>query len=157
MRLNRSRGTARTAALLAASCALLAGLSCVPAHAGPAPAGVSTPVPTRPPSQPCAVTYSAHDWGTGFSASLQVTNLGDTPIAGWVLRLLFSGNQRITTSWNATWSQAPPSVWLSSAPGHHRVDPGQTVPLGFNAVYSGANEPPTGLTLNGVPCAVTYR
>jgi hypothetical protein len=110
-----------------------------------------------PPPLPCAITYSANDWGTGFSATVAIRNPGTIAINGWTLRLVFSGNQRVTSAWNATYSQSPPTVWFTNLARAPRIDPGQTYTLGFNATYTGTNARPTGFALNGAPCTVTYR
>ena len=59
----------------------------------------------QPPSAPApglsanASAADVHDWGTGFTGSITVTNTGNADINGWTLQFDFAGN--ITDIWNA--------------------------------------------------------
>lgn len=44
----------------------------------------------------------ANEWGSGFTATIRITNDGTSPIAGWALNWSYSDGSRITSSWNAT-------------------------------------------------------
>src|SRR5262245_40753764 len=59
----------------------------------------------------CSVTYSAaQDWSTGFTGAVEITNQTGAPLSDWALAFSFPGNQRITSSWNATLTQSGASV-----------------------------------------------
>ncbi|MGN9911195.1 glycoside hydrolase family 6 protein [Phytohabitans sp. LJ34] len=103
----------------------------------------------------CGITYEKQwDNGTTFGVSIMIDNTGDA-IDGWTLAFTFPGNQRITTSWPVTWSQAagsPQVTATSNAPWNARLAPGRRIAIGFNGTYTGANTMPTAFTLNGTPC-----
>jgi endoglucanase len=120
--------------------------------------GTGTPPPTGPPpgTVSCRVSYGVNDWGSGFTASLSITNTGSTAVSGWTLGFSFPGDQRITNGWGATWTQAAGSAAVTAAGLDHNrtLAAGATVGgLGFNAGYSGANTRPVAFTLNGQTCA----
>jgi cellulose 1,4-beta-cellobiosidase len=58
------------------------------------------------------VTYTAQSWGSGFTASIDITNLGD-PVSGWKLTVTFPGDQKITNAWNAAASQSGQTATLT--------------------------------------------
>ena len=124
---------------------LLAALFTSPAQAAPAdvPAGYD-----------CAVTYTSVGWTTGFYAIVTIDNTGTQVFSPWILQFVFPGSQALTVGWNGTWSATPPSVQATNPVWHASIDPGTSFEIGFTA--NGADEHPTGFTLNGVPCAVTY-
>ena len=101
----------------------------------------------------CRVDYSVPaQWPGGFTANVDVTNLGD-PINGWSLVWTFPSGQQVTQAWNAT---------VTAAGGHGHRDqrelqrghraPTATVSFGFNGSWSGSNTAPTSFALNGVTC-----
>jgi len=103
----------------------------------------------------CRVDYAANSWSTGFTGTVNVTNLGDPVSGGWRLTWAFAGNQQITQGWSATITQSGPNVtavnpsWSTSIPANGGVT------FGFNADYSGANAVPTSFSLNGTVCTGT--
>jgi len=63
----------------------------------------------------------ANEWGSGFTASIRITNDGTAPVAGWSLGWNYSDGSRVTSSWNATLSGANPYTavplnWNSTIP-----------------------------------------
>ncbi|RKR90404.1 glucose/arabinose dehydrogenase [Micromonospora pisi] len=107
-----------------------------------------------PPPLACAVTYRVDSqWGTGFTATLTLTNTGTQPVNGWTVSWAFAGNQRTGTFWNASGSQQGSTVTARNANWNGTVAPGASVTFGFLASGSGPNPPPTAFTLNGSPCA----
>ncbi|GAA5073354.1 hypothetical protein HNP84_008559 [Thermocatellispora tengchongensis] len=99
----------------------------------------------------CTVDYQANDWGTGFTATVKITNNGD-PINGWTLGFAFPGNQRISHGWSATWTQSGANVTARSYDWNGNLATGQSTSIGFNASYSGTNAKPTAFTINGTAC-----
>src|SRR5215469_9600974 len=81
----------------------------------------------------CSAAYSvATDWGSGFTANINVTNNGTTAITGWTLTYSHSGKTITVT--NASYNGAiNPGASVSSVPGAN-----------FN--YSGTNTAPTSVT-----------
>ncbi|MFD6755288.1 cellulase family glycosylhydrolase [Micromonospora gifhornensis] len=119
--------------------ALLAGVGLVSAGAAHAAAG-------------CRVVYSApSQWPGGFTANVDLTNLGD-PLNGWRLTWTFPSGQRVTQAWNATVTAAGNDVTAANVSYNAALDTNQTVSFGFNGSWSGSNTAPTSFALNGVTC-----
>ncbi|BFU44107.1 glycoside hydrolase family 6 protein [Krasilnikovia sp. MM14-A1004] len=100
----------------------------------------------------CRVAYSVNQWNTGFTGSINLTNLGDPITNGWTLTWEFAGNQHITQGWNGTFSQSGQRVSVANPAWSAALASNDTVSLGFNADYSGTNAAPTAFSLNGVAC-----
>ena len=102
----------------------------------------------------CHVAYlKPTDWNNGFTGSLTIYNNSSTSLRGWSLSWTWSGNQRITRSWNSTYAQTGPAVILHNVT-HNEILPGNSnvVEVGFNASYSGANSNPSAFFLNSSRC-----
>ncbi|MGW4461189.1 PQQ-dependent sugar dehydrogenase [Micromonospora sp. NPDC004704] len=107
-----------------------------------------------PPPVGCTVGYRVDSqWGTGFTATLTLTNTGTQPINGWTVGWTFPGTQRAGTFWNSSGSQQGAAVTARNANWNGTVAPGASVTFGFLGTSSGANPPPTTFTLNNTPCA----
>jgi hypothetical protein len=127
---------------------------------------VPTPTPTRtlpptlsPTSTPvsgrCSVTYTIQNqWDAGATVDITIKNNGTAAINGWQLAWNFSGNQKITNMWNATFTQNGTAVTVTNQSYNSSIPAGGSVNLGFNLSYSGANAKPTSFTLNGSACQV---
>ncbi|HET8641248.1 MAG TPA: glycoside hydrolase family 48 protein, partial [Pseudonocardiaceae bacterium] len=110
--------------------------------------------PPAPNAVACQVDYNVpNDWGSGFTAYLRITNLGD-PISGWTLTFTFPGNQRITNAWSANWSQpaGSPNVSATNLDWNRNLATGQATDIGFNASYTGTNQRPASFAINGTTC-----
>lgn len=140
MRLSRASSRVGVAGIL------LAALLAAPAQAARADV---------PPGYSCAVTYASTGWTIGFTARVTIANTGEPAFSPWILQFVFPGSQTIDTGWLATFSTTPPSVQAVNPAWHTSIDPGTSYLIGFNG--KGADERPSGFTLNGVPCAVTYE
>jgi cellulase/cellobiase CelA1 len=82
--------------------------------ASAAPAARVT-VPAATVAASCSAAYSVQgDWGTGFTASITVTNTGTAALTGWSLSYSYTGNQQLTQGWSGAWSQAGETVTVSS-------------------------------------------
>jgi lysophospholipase L1-like esterase len=101
------------------------------------------------------VDYSQYDWGSGATVSVTVTNNGSAAINGWSLAWSFSGNQKISNMWNATFTQSGTAVTATNQSYNATIPAGGKVSFGFNITYSGANAKPTGFTLNGSPSSAS--
>ncbi|MFJ9554445.1 glycoside hydrolase family 6 protein [Nocardiopsis sp. NPDC101807] len=110
-------------------------------------------LPTTPASAApgCEVDYQVNDWGSGFTASVEITNLG-TALNGWTLDWSFPGNQQVTNLWNGTHTQSGQDVSVTAAGHNSSISTNGTVSFGFNASYSGSNAAPSDFALNGVLC-----
>ncbi|GIH15847.1 hypothetical protein Raf01_40190 [Rugosimonospora africana] len=118
----------------------------------------STPVsPSRSPSaQPptCTVSYTTQSqWAGGFVASLTVANTGSAPISGWRLAFTFAGDQRITNSWNATFTQSGSAVTVRNADWNAVIAAHGSVSMGMQGTWTTSDAPPPAFLLNDAPCA----
>lgn len=114
---------------------------------------------TTPPGTAlsCRIVYTVSDFnnGGGFGTNFAITNTGTTSINGWTMRFTFPGNQRITESWSATWTQTGADVTAVALSWNANLAPNATTNIGFNGTYSGSNPRPTTFTLNGVTCSTS--
>jgi endoglucanase len=114
----------------------------------------SPPVSSPPPGAACQVKYTANGWGTGFTAEVTLKNTGGTALTGWTVAWTFSGNQKVTNSWNTTLTQSGQSVSAANASYNGGVPAGGTATFGFQGTYSGTNAAPAAFTLNGTACTL---
>ncbi|MEU8263131.1 glycoside hydrolase family 48 protein [Micromonospora sp. NPDC048999] len=115
-------------------------------------AGVALPAGAAQAAPACDVSYVTNDWNDGFTANVDVKNLGD-PVNGWTLKFTFpNSSQRVTQGWSAKWSQSGNQVTATNESYNGSLATGATASIGFNGAYSGSNPKPTSFTLNGVTC-----
>nr|WP_296071868.1 glycoside hydrolase family 6 protein [uncultured Actinoplanes sp.] len=100
----------------------------------------------------CRVSYSVNQWSTGFTGTVNVTNLGDPISGGWNVTWDFPGNQRVTQGWSATITQSGARVTATNPSWSPSIASNAGVNFGFNAEYSGTNTAPSTFSLNGVAC-----
>jgi len=110
-------------------------------------------VPAARAAAGCRVDYAvASQWQGGFSANVDVTNLGD-PVASWQLTWTFTAGQRVTQLWNGTVAQSGDRVAVGNAAWNGSLATGASTRLGFTGSLTGsANPVPTGFAVNGTPC-----
>jgi len=127
-------------AIAVASAALLAALGlAVAGAAGAGPAGAAT--------ASCSAAYSVQtDWGSGFTASLTVTDNGATAITGWTVTWTYAGNQTLSSGWSGNWSQSGKTVTVTNASWNGSLSAGQSTQAGANFAYSGTNAAPASVT-----------
>ncbi|WP_436761084.1 cellulose binding domain-containing protein [Streptosporangium sp. V21-05] len=100
----------------------------------------------------CEVTYSTGVWNGAFNGSVSVKNTGTTPIDDWTLTWAWSGNQNITTAWNAAVTQAGTQVTARDAGHNTYIGPGSSQSFGFAATATGTNAIPAQFKLNNIVC-----
>ncbi|MFJ7244672.1 glycoside hydrolase family 48 protein [Kitasatospora sp. NPDC098652] len=137
----RSRAPVPTVAALSALALAAATGGALTAPASAATAGVS-----------CGVSYTANDWGSGFTANLAITDTGTTPVNGWTLSYDYTGTQTLTNGWNGTWTQTGHTVTAINPSYAPTINPGATYTTSANFTYTGTNTAPTTFTLNGTVC-----
>ena len=103
----------------------------------------------------CHVVYTKQsEWQGGFVAAISITNTGTLPISYWRLTFTFGGDQRISYVWGANFAQTGNSVTLVNTANNGTIAPGATLTgVGFVGSWQSSDAPPSGFTLNGVPCA----
>jgi cellulose binding protein with CBM2 domain/Big-like domain-containing protein len=154
-----SRLLARRAAAGVVGAALLGGAALAgapPASAQPAPP--SPRVASRAAAggtasgSACSLVYQvSSDWGSGFTATVTITNNGPA-ITSWLLQYSYTGNQRVQNGWSGNWSQSGQTVTVTNAAWNGSLATGATTTAGAVFSYSGSNAAPTAFTVNGVPC-----
>lgn len=115
--------------------------------------GLVVPATAAHAAVSCEVAYRTTSWSTGFAASVQLKNLGDTWDA-YTFQFEFRGDESITTAWPRGYVQSGKYVTFRSEEGARPVPTGGTVRLGFLARHTGATSVPANLRVNGVYCAV---
>ncbi|WP_433380546.1 glycoside hydrolase family 9 protein [Actinoplanes sp. CA-142083] len=118
----------------------------------PSPTVSTSPTPT-PTGTGCRVTYSANDWGSGFTGTVAIANTGGTAWSSWTLGFTFPGNQKVSQGWSATWTQTGAQVTATSLSYNGAVPSGGSTSVGFNGTYTGSNTAPTTFTVNGTTCS----
>jgi hypothetical protein len=102
----------------------------------------------------CRVVYTSQSqWTNGFVAGITITNTGQVRIDGWTLTFTFGGDQRITALWGGSVTQSGATIAIRNASWNAVIEPGASVTVGFQAMWSGSNTPPTAFFLNGVRCS----
>lgn len=101
----------------------------------------------------CRVDYSIdNDWGNGFTTSVILTNQGDA-WTGWEAAWTMPSGQKITGLWNGRHTQSDANINVKSYNWNANVATGSSVQFGFNGRYSGENELPYDITVNGERCS----
>ncbi|PRY02480.1 cellulose binding domain-containing protein [Allonocardiopsis opalescens] len=119
------------------------------------PSGPLTFTTTSPQDSTCLVSYRVDTgWGSGFVASVTVSNLGDAPINGWSLDWTWpNAGQSVQSAWSARVSSDGARVHATDdGNGHLAPNGGSTATFGFVGANDGANPAPTVFTLNGTVC-----
>lgn len=126
----------------------------------PTPTQSSAPVntPTPPPSNGstgCSVSYVLQNsWSSGGTVSITIKNNSSSPINGWTLKWMYSGDQKITNLWGGQYSQSGSSVTIKDSGYNAYIPPNGSISFGFNMSFTGTNTNPTSFTLNGTACQV---
>ncbi|WP_186356227.1 PQQ-dependent sugar dehydrogenase [Streptomonospora sp. PA3] len=106
-----------------------------------------------PPPVYCTVDYTVDsDWGSGFTASVVVTNTGEDPVDGWTVEWDYPGDQQVTNAWQAEVTQDGSTVSATDLGWNSVISPGGSRRFGVQAEFSGANPAPTEFRVNGSVC-----
>ncbi|MEU1195468.1 cellulase family glycosylhydrolase [Streptomyces sp. NPDC005813] len=90
----------------------------------------------------CAAAYTvSSDWGGGFNADVKVTNTGTTALTSWKVTWTWSGSQRVTSMWNATYTQSGATVSAVNAAHNGAVPVGGSAGFGFGGAPGGGGTP----------------
>jgi chitodextrinase len=94
------------------------------------------------------------NWGSGFVASVDITNAGPAAIDGWTLTFNWPTTwQHMDGGWNGTWTQTGTGVLVTNGDFNRQLAPsGGSANIGFVGSYSGPNILPPVFTLNGTVC-----
>ncbi|MGW1267889.1 cellulase family glycosylhydrolase [Streptomyces sp. NPDC002491] len=95
----------------------------------------------------CSAAYTvSSDWGGGFNAEVKVTNTGTKALSSWKVTWTWSGAQRVTNMWNASYTQSGATVTASNAAHNGTVAAGGSTSLGFGGAPGGAGAPSVSCT-----------
>ncbi|MFI6037676.1 cellulase family glycosylhydrolase [Streptomyces sp. NPDC051315] len=95
----------------------------------------------------CAAAYTvSSDWGGGFNAEVKVTNTGTTALSSWKVTWTWSGAQRVTSMWNASYTQSGPTVTAVNAAHNGAVPAGGSASFGFGGAPGGGGAPSVSCT-----------
>jgi serine/threonine protein kinase len=124
-----------------------------------APTQGVTPTATPVAVRACQVRYVVvsqvfrdGDDLSDFTALIRVTNTGNVPINGWALTFTFPGNQRITSSANALFTQQYQHVMLTNLAGNRTIAVGQSLTITILGKWLISNPSPTMFVLNNMVC-----
>jgi endoglucanase len=94
------------------------------------------------PAVACTAAYTVtNDWGDGFNAEVTVRNTGTTPLKSWRVTWTWSGSQKITNLWNATYTQSGATVTATNAAHNGTVPAGGSTSFGFGATPGAGTAP----------------
>ncbi|MBE8717146.1 cellulose binding domain-containing protein [Cellvibrio polysaccharolyticus] len=79
-----------------------------------------------------------NQWNDGFTANIRITNTGTTPINGWNVSWQYSGDNRLTSYWNANYSGDNPYS-ASNLGWNGNIQPNQSVEVGFQGTKGSAS------------------
>jgi endoglucanase len=122
-------------------------------------AGTGSPSPTSTPTSSgpalaCSAVYTVvNSWPGGFQAQIVLTDTGPAPIDGWTVTWTFLGDQRISSLWDASYTQSGEQVTAAAEPYNAMIAPSGTVTVGFTGTFTASNSPPTTFVVNGTTCA----
>lgn len=100
---------------------------------------------------PVAVTFTkTSDWGTGYNATITITNNGTTAVNGWNLQ--FDMVPTITSLWDGVHTGSGNHHTVTGAGWNNVIPPGGSAQFGFGGAYSGTFQNPANCVLNGQAC-----
>ncbi len=86
----------------------------------------------QPESAECQFNIN-NEWGSGFTSSIEITNVSEQAITAWTASIDFPNNSaNITQMWNADLMGQNP-YQASNKSYNGRIDPGSSVSFGFNS------------------------
>ncbi|MET0419076.1 MAG: cellulose binding domain-containing protein [Actinoplanes sp.] len=111
-------------------------------------------VTAQTPPATCRVTYAVTArWAGGFVADVTVSNT--TAVSGWALALTYAGDQRVSSSWNATFTQSGATVTVTGARWNQSIPAGGSASAGLLGSWTTGAEKPSAAVLTGAPGTVT--
>ncbi|WP_406217264.1 cellulase family glycosylhydrolase [Streptomyces canus] len=95
----------------------------------------------------CTASYSvSSDWGSGFNAEVKVTNSGSTALSSWKVTWTWPGSQKVTSMWNASYTQTGSTVMATNASHNGAVAVGGSASFGFGGAPGGGGVPAVSCT-----------
>ncbi|MEV3910769.1 cellulase family glycosylhydrolase [Streptomyces canus] len=95
----------------------------------------------------CTASYAvSSDWGSGFNAEVKVTNSGSTALSSWKVTWSWPGSQKVTSMWNASYTQTGSTVTAANASHNGAVPVGSSASFGFGGAPGGGGAPAVSCT-----------
>ncbi|GCB48280.1 cellulase family glycosylhydrolase [Streptomyces sp. NL15-2K] len=95
----------------------------------------------------CTAAYAvSSDWGGGFNAEVKVTNSGTTPLKSWKVTWTWPGTQKVTSMWNASYTQTGGTVTAVNAGHNGAIAAGGSASFGFGGAPGGGGVPSVSCT-----------
>jgi endoglucanase len=95
----------------------------------------------------CTAAYTvSSDWGGGFNAEVKVTNTGTTALGSWKVTWTWPGSQKVTSMWNASYTQSGATVTAVNAAHNGTVPAGGSASFGFGGTPGGGGVPSVSCT-----------
>lgn len=135
-----SRSRARLAAAVTAALLTTTGLS------------LAAGVPAAAAAGPTATFTKTSDWGTGWEGNYRIANPGPDAITSWTVEFDLPVGHRVTSLWDAIWSQSDTHVTARNASWNGTIGAGGSTSFGLDVAYSGTYGAPANCRLNGAPC-----
>lgn len=79
----------------------------------------------------------ASQWNNGFTATVKITNTGTSAINGWDVNWQYAGDNRITSSWNATLGGTNPYT-ATNLSWNRTIQPNQSIEFGVQGTKGAA-------------------
>jgi uncharacterized protein YjdB len=99
------------------------------------------------------VTYTiTNNWGSGYSANIDILNTGPQAIHGWTLKFTLPTGDTIVDMWNATYTVTGSQITAKNVAFNATIAPGAKISLGFNA--NGPAGTPTDFTVYSAQASV---
>ncbi|MEX1658844.1 cellulase family glycosylhydrolase [Streptomyces pseudovenezuelae] len=90
----------------------------------------------------CTAAYTvSSDWGGGFNAEVKVTNSGSTALSSWKVTWTWPGSQKVTSMWNASYTQTGSTVTATNASHNGAIAVGGSASFGFGGAPGGGGVP----------------
>jgi len=99
----------------------------------------------------CRVDYTVNQWAGGFTADVKLT-AGDTAWSSWTVTWTYPGDQKVTSAWNATATQAGAAVTAKNMSYNGVVPAGGSTSFGVQGTWTASDAAPTAFAVNGVAC-----
>ncbi|MBW8804314.1 MAG: cellulase family glycosylhydrolase [Catenulisporales bacterium] len=112
-------------------------------NVSPASAAVSATTQSATTNAGCKATYVANSWDTGFTATVTVTNTGNTATHTWQVTWTWPGNQHVTNAWSATEAHSGQNETFTPVTFNAAIAPGADATFGLQGTFSGSNASPT--------------
>ncbi|MDQ1037005.1 endoglucanase [Streptomyces sp. V3I8] len=122
-------------------------LASVKAPGFPAGGGGSDPGDPGGGTAACTAAYTvSSDWGGGFNAEIKVTNTGTTALTSWRTTWTWPGAQKVTSMWNAAYSQSGATVTATNAAHNGNVTTGGSATFGLGGAPGSGGVPAVSCT-----------